>query len=134
MGTLGATLAQSGHHAEAMDLLGKAMRASPHDPLYWGYTFWIGITSVHSCDFAAALETMRQAVRLHPGHANAYEYVAGCLAYLGRLNEARETLERARARLPDHLRRYQQAKPRWVRPEDYTRRMEGVRLAAGETP
>jgi adenylate cyclase len=133
MGALGATLAQSGHHAEAIDLLGNAMRASPHDPLYWGYTFWTGIAQFHSCDFGAALETMRQVIRLRPSHYTTHEYIAGCLAYLGRLGEAREALERVRAQFPEQFLRYQQWKPHWVRPEDYARRQEGLRLAAGET-
>jgi adenylate cyclase len=132
MGALGATLAQTGHHAEAIDLLSRAMRASPHDPLFWAYMFWTGSAEFYSGDFAAASETMREVIRLRPGHASAHHNLIACLAYLGRLDEARLALDRASAQFPEQLRRYEQAKPRWMRPEDYALRKEGVRLAASE--
>ena len=50
---------------------------------------------------------------------------------VGRLDEAREVLERAGSQLLDP--RYQQ-RPPWLRPQDYALRMEGWRLVAGETP
>jgi hypothetical protein len=49
------------------------------------------------------------------------------LAHLGRLDEARDLLSRAQVRDS----RYQQTP--WTRPEDNALRIEGVRLAAGET-
>ena len=52
------------------------------------------------------------------------------LAHLGRLDEARELLERARAQIVDP--RYSQ-RPPFLRPEDYALRIEGLRLATGET-
>jgi adenylate cyclase len=133
MGALGATLAQTGHHAEAIDLLSRAMRASPHDPLFWAYMFWTGSAQFYSDDFAAASKTMREVIRLRPGHANAHQNLAASLAYLGRLDEARGVLEHARAQFPEQLRRYDQARPRWMRPEDYARRTEGLRLATSGT-
>jgi len=51
------------------------------------------------------------------------------LAFLGRSNEAREVLERMGQRLPDL--RYQQQP--WMRPADQALRLEGLRLAMGET-
>jgi adenylate cyclase len=132
MGALGNVLGFGGFRDEAIDQLRRAMRASPHDPLTWGWTFWIGAFQFYSRDFDSALESMRQVIRLRPHHAGAYESVAACLAYLGRLDEAREALDRARAQFPEELRRRQQ-KPVWVRPEDFAIRIEGVRLAAGET-
>jgi adenylate cyclase len=57
--------------------------------------------------------------------------IAGSLAFLGHLDEAREVLEHAGLQLPDP--RFQQ-RPPWMRPEDYALRIEGRRRAAGETP
>ncbi len=131
MGMLGFALGWGGYRDEAVDQLRRAMRASPHDPLTWAWTHWVGIFQFFSRDFEAALETQRHVVRLRPGFPNAYEYIAGCLAYLGRLGEARGVLESARAQFPEALRLNRQ-RP-WERPEDYALRMEGIRLAAEET-
>jgi adenylate cyclase len=84
-----------------------------------------------SRDFVAALQTLRQVVRLRPSYASPYEYIAASLAYLGQLDEAREALERVPPQSAEQLQRWQQ-RPPWMRPEDYALRVEGVRLAAGE--
>jgi adenylate cyclase len=84
-----------------------------------------------SRDFVAALQTLRQVVRLRPSYAPPYEYVAASLAYLGQLDQAREALERVPPQSAEQLQRWQQ-RPPWMRPEDYALRVEGVHLAAGE--
>ena len=81
-------------------------------------------------DAVAALQTLRQVVRLRPGYGPPYEYVAASLAYLGQSDEARETLERIPPQLSEQRQRWQQ-RPPWMRHEDYALRVEGVRLAAG---
>jgi hypothetical protein len=53
------------------------------------------------------------------------------LAHLGRIDEARELLEGARAQIVDP--RFSQRAP-WLRPEDYALRVEGLRLAIGQAP
>ncbi len=127
---LGCVLGYGGYRDEALDRLAQAMRASPNDPLTWLWTLWRGTTQFFSRDFIAALETMHQFVRLRPGYVQPREYIAASLAYLGRLDEARDALERIPAQSPEQLQRWQQRLP-WLRPEDYALRVEGVRLAAG---
>jgi len=58
----------------------------------------------------------------------ALELTAACLAYLGRLEEAKGILERIPAHFSERLQRHQQRLP-WMRPEDYAIRLEGLRLA-----
>ena len=123
---LGCVLGFGGYREEALDRLRQAMRASPHDPLTWLWTLWTGIIQFHSRKFDAALETLHQVVRLRPGFTQAQVLIAASLAYLGRLDEARDVLSRVQVRDP----RYQQMP--WTRPEDNALRVEGVRLAAGE--
>jgi len=106
------------------------MRASPHDPLIWLWSLWCGILQLFSRDFVAAVQTLRQVVRLRPGYAPAYEYLAASLAYLGQSDEARSTLSIS-AQSSEQRQRWQQ-RPPWMRHEDYALRVEGVRLAAGE--
>jgi len=128
---LGCVLGFGGYREEALERLQQAMRASPHDPLIWLWSIWRAFLQFFSRDFVAALQTLRQVVRLRPSYAPPYEYVAASLAYLGQLDEAREALERVPPQSAEQLQRWQQ-RPPWMRPEDYALRVEGVRLAAGE--
>jgi adenylate cyclase len=128
---LGCVLGFGGDRVEALERLQQAMRASPHDPLIWLWSIWRGLFQFFSRDFVAALQTLRQVARLRPGYAVTYEYIAASLAYLGRLDEAREVLERVPPQSAEQLQRWQQ-RPPWMRPEDYALRVKGVRLAAGE--
>jgi adenylate cyclase len=127
---LGCVLGFGGYHDEALDRLEQAMRASPHDPLTWLWTMWIGATQFSARKFDTALETYNQLARLRPEWGQARAMIASSLAFLGRLSEAREVLERRGQRLPDL--RYQQEQP-WMRPVDHALRLEGLRLAMGET-
>ncbi len=128
---LGCVLGYGGYRDEALDRLAQAMRVSPNDPLTWLWTLWRGTTQFFSRDFGAALETMREFVRLRPGYVQPREYIVASLVYLGRLDEARDELQRIPAQAPEQLQRWQQRLP-WLRPEDYALRVEGVRLAAGK--
>jgi adenylate cyclase len=127
---LGCVLGFGGYHDEALDRLQQAMRASPHDPLTWLWTMWSGTMQFYARKFDAALETFKQLARLRPEWGQAQEFIAGSLAFLGRLDEARE-VQRAGLQLLDS--RYRQ-KPPWLRPQDYALRIEGRRLVGGETP
>ena len=73
---------------------------------------------------------VNELARLRPEYGPVHGYIAGSLAFLGRLDEARAVLERAGSQLLDP--RWQQ-RPPWLRPEDFALRIEGLRLAAGET-
>jgi adenylate cyclase len=128
----GAALCHAGHPAEAIDPLRRAMRASPHDPQTWQWTHWLGMAQFFMRDFEAALETCRQAVHMNPGHSSAHMRIIASLAYLGRLKEAREALDRVRAQFPDQYDRMRQ-RPPYLRPEQWAIQSEGLRLAAGET-
>jgi adenylate cyclase len=131
MGTLGRALCGSGYYDEAIEQVRRALRTSPHDPLTWLWIAFLGHAQFCSRDFATALDTLRQVIRMRPGHTFALEYVAATLAHLGRLDEAREALERVRAQVPEQLQRYRQ-RPPFRQPEDWALLTEGLRLAAGE--
>jgi adenylate cyclase len=122
---LGCVLGFGGYHEEAIDRLRQAMRTSPNDPLTWLWILWTGCAQFYSREFDAAVETLRQVVRLRPGATQCHGMIAASLAYLGRLDEARDHL----SRVPLNPRF--QSMP-WTRPEDMALRVEGVRLAAGE--
>jgi adenylate cyclase len=132
MGCLGRALTGSGYYVEAIDQSRRALWSSPHDPLTWAWTAFLGHAQFCSRDFAAALDTLRQVIRMRPRHTFALEYIAASLAHLGRLDEAREALKRVRAQVPEQLQRYRQ-RPPFRRPDDWALLTEGLRLAAGET-
>src|SRR6185437_16091938 len=56
-----------------------------------------------------------------------YPLTAMSLAHLGRIEEARATMDRTEEEFGENLRRYLQ-RPPWLRPEDYVVRVEGLRL------
>ena len=128
---LGCVLGFGGYREEALERLQQAMRASPHDPLTWLLSIWRAFLQFFSRDFVAALQTLRQVIRLRPSYAPPYEYLAASLAYLGQMDAAREALELGPPQSAEQLKRWQQ-RPPWMRPEDYALRVEGVHLAAGE--
>jgi adenylate cyclase len=74
-----------------------------------------------------ALDRLRQAMRASPYYNNYHTALAAALAYQGHLDEARGVLSRA----PPVDPRYQLAP--WLRPEDIALRVEGFRLAAGDS-
>ena len=125
IGMLGCTLGFSGHHDEALGRLQQAIRASPHDPLIWLWTFWSGITQFYARRFNDAVTTFDEVARLRPGYATVFSLKAASLAYLGRFDEARIALQRAQAQGVDPRFRERQ---RWTRPEDYALLVEGLRL------
>jgi adenylate cyclase len=129
---LGCVLGYGGYRDEAFERLAQAMRASQNDPLTWLWTLWRGTHQFFAHDFVAALETMREFVRLRPGYVAPREYIAASLAHLGRLDEARDALERIPAQSPEQRQRWRQRLP-WLRPEDNALRVEGIRLAAGKS-
>src|SRR6266481_4366474 len=86
IGMLGCVLGFGGYREEALERLQQAMRASPHDPLIWLWSIWRALLQFFSRDFVAALQTLRQVVRLRPSYASPYEYVAASLACLGQLD------------------------------------------------
>jgi adenylate cyclase len=124
---LGCVLGFGGYREEALDCLRQAMRASPHDPFTSLWLLWIGLIQFFARQFAAATETLRQVGRLRPYYNNYYTALAAALAYQGRLDEAHDVLSHAPPVDPRYLR------APWLRPEDVALRVEGFRLATGES-
>jgi adenylate cyclase len=96
--------------------------------LMWLWTMWTGAMQFLSRDFDAAIQTYHQLLRLRPGWLQGQVLLAMSLAKLGRIDEARNILKRAREQAQDA--RY--LNPPWFRPEDNALRLEAIRLL--ETP
>jgi adenylate cyclase len=100
---LGCVLGFGGCRDEALERLGQAMRASPHDPLTWLWLNWAAAVRFFARDYEAAATMMREVVRLRPGYIMAHGTIAASLAHLGRIDEARDVLDRARALFPEQF-------------------------------
>jgi adenylate cyclase len=73
-------------------------------------------------EYDAAIEAAKEALRSYPDHPWAYRWLAAALAQTGRLDEAKQALQKATVR---------QRRP-WMRPEDYEQLLDGLRKAGWE--
>lgn len=80
-------------------------------------------------EYETAVEAARNALRSHPGFALPYRWLAAALGQLGRVEEARETLENAAGTT---FEMYVRNRPPWMRPEDHAHMLEGLRKAGWE--
>lgn len=131
---LGCVLNYGGYREEALARLQQAMRVSPHDPLTWLWQFWRATAQFYGRDFAAALDTLHEVVRLRPTFLAAHPLIPASLAHLGRVPEARAALDRVGAGFAEQYRRYTQQRPPFMQPDYYALRVEGLRLAATAPP
>jgi adenylate cyclase len=112
----------------AIEHVETSMRLSPRErmstPIYM-----IGAAYFFKRQFDEAASKLLLSIQDHPGFPPAYRVLAACYAHMGRLDKAREIVERLRAITP-------QVVPNDVphrNPEDRELYLSGLRLAAGET-
>jgi adenylate cyclase len=89
----------------------------------------VAIGQYYSGDYDAAVETARQVIRSYPDYPLTYRWLAAALGQLGRTKEAREALDKAIAVAPASFDIYVRNRVPWMRPEDYTHMLEGLRKA-----
>ena len=94
--------ARAGDSTRALASLDQAERLDPFDngPTGTGYSAHIVAHFVTGA-YDAALEWSDKALRDRPGSAAALRYRAASLGLLGRLEEARQTVQRLRELVPD---------------------------------
>jgi adenylate cyclase len=112
----------------AIEHFQTSLRLSPRDRTA-GRLTGIGIAHFFSRRFDDAAATLLVSLEELPAHATPYRFLAACYAHMGRLDEARETIERVRqitlVVVPSAT--------HWSDPEQRAFYLEGLRLAAGET-
>ena len=117
----------AGHPDIAIKHVETSLRLSPRARSGWA-SFHIGAAHFVSRQFDLAVPELLLAIQDDPGFPNAYRYLAACYAHMGRLDDAREIVERLRGItsfvIPDasNLRNTEHR-------ELY---LSGLRLAAGE--
>ena len=80
-------------------------------------------------DYAAAVGVAKRAIRSFPNFPHPHCWLAAALGQLGRLEEAKEALERAIAVVPGAFETNVRGRVPWMRPEDHTHMLEGLRKA-----
>jgi adenylate cyclase len=109
------------HFETALRLSPREQRANP----------FLGIGMGHF--FAGRLEEARRMLRLSlqekPNWVPTYRFLASCCAHMGRLDEAREAVDRVRSLTKEVV----PSASHWRRPEHREFFLAGLRLAAGET-
>jgi tetratricopeptide (TPR) repeat protein len=78
--------------------------------------------------FEDAAAMLLRSIQEHPGWAPTYRFLAACYAHMGRLDEAREAIDRLKSVTPVVV----PNATHWRNPEHRELFLSGLRLAAGE--
>jgi adenylate cyclase len=104
-----------------------SLRLSPRARLGTSLSI-MGAAHLLSRRFDEAVANLLLAIQEDPSHLQAYRYLAACYAHMGRLDDAREIVERLRALTPLVV-----PNARFLRnPEHRELFLSGLRLAMGE--
>jgi adenylate cyclase len=131
-GDRGAALIYSGSPKEGLASLETSFRLDPHSPSRARllHTAQIGHYFCH--DYEASVEAAKRVIWAYPEYPNAYRWMAAALGQLGRLDEAKEALEKAIAIAPSQFETRVRRRVPWHTPEDHAHMLEGLRKAGWE--
>jgi len=127
---LGTALLLSGRPREGRTLLEASIRLDPqnqhglHDHLNR-----VAAASYFLREYEAAAEAAQQAIRAFPDFPGPYRWLAAALGQLGRAAHAKEVLEKAIAVSPGAFDMYVRKGVPWMRSEDQTHMLDGLRKA-----
>jgi adenylate cyclase len=130
--TLGAALIFSGHPKEGVAAIERSIRLDPRDPRSAVRLSRMALGLYFIRDYAATVEVAKRAIRSYPDFPNPYRWLAAALGQLGRVEEAKEALEKAIAILPASFERNVRSRVPWMRLEDHAHMLEGLRKAGWE--
>ena len=112
----------------AIEHLETGLRLNPRDR-HHGAVMGIGVGHFFARRLENAAAMLLRSLQERPNWVPTYRFLASCYAHMGRLDEARETIERVRqitlVVVPSAA--------HWRDPEQRAFYLEGLRLAAGET-
>jgi len=126
---LAATLIFSGRPKEGLAALERSIRLDPRAPQSASRLDHMTAGLYFCRDYVAAIEAAKRAVRSNPSYPPPYRWLAAALGQLGRIEEAKEALEKAITTAPAW--NISRCRP-WVRPEDHAHMLEGLRKAGWE--
>jgi adenylate cyclase len=126
---LGSTLIFSGRPQKGLAALERSIRLDPRHPRSAVRLNQMALGLYFSCEYAAAVEVAKKAIRSYPDFPNPYRWLAAALGQLGRRDEAKEALEKAVAVLPASFEMSVRCRVPWMRPQDHAHMIEGLRKA-----
>jgi adenylate cyclase len=126
---LGAALIFSGEPKSGLTVLQTSIRLDPCHPNIARSLLHMTVGAYFSCDYGAAIQAARQAIRLYPKSPLVPRWLAAALGQLGPATEAKEALDKAIAVAPASFDMYVRNRVPWMRPEDHAHMLEGLRKA-----
>jgi tetratricopeptide (TPR) repeat protein len=108
---------------------GDDLRLDPRDPKSADRLHQVAIGLYFCRDYEAAIEAAKLTIRAYPEYPNTYRWLAAALGQTGRIEEAKEALEKAIALAPAVFDIYVRRRVPWHRPEDHAHMLEGLRKA-----
>jgi adenylate cyclase len=126
-GVRGATMIFSGRVKEGIAALERSIRLDPRRSVLRLNQIALGL--YFSREYEAAVEAATRAIRSVPDFPNTYRWLAAALGQLGRIEEAKDALEKAIAIAPASFDMYVRGRVPWMRPEDHAHMLEGLRKA-----
>jgi adenylate cyclase len=124
---LAVTLIFSGRPKEGLVALERSIRLDPRDPRSAVRSLQVAIGLYFCRDYEAAIEAAKLTIRAYPEFPNSYRWLAAALGQTGRIEEAKEALEKAIAIAPAAFDMYVRQRVPWMRPEDHAHMLEGLR-------
>ena len=119
----------AGRPGLAIEHFNSSLRLSPRDPTRGRSLTGIGIADFFNQRYEQAAVTLLGSLQELPTYAPTYRFLASCYAHMGRLEEAREIVERLRAFTTGVLESFS-----YVRNSRHRELLlSGLRLAMGET-
>jgi len=123
----GASLISAGRAKEGVAALERSIRL---DPRRSAVRFnQIALALYFTGEYDAAVDAANRAIRSSPDYPNPCRWLAAALGQLGRIEEAKQALEKAIAIAPASFRMYVGERAPWRRPENHAHMLEGLRKA-----
>jgi adenylate cyclase len=126
-GELGGTLMFSGHPTKGRAALERCVRLDPRNPNVAVSLMNIAISYYLSREYDSAIEAAKRTIRSHPDFPYTYRWLAAALGQTGRIQEAKQTLEKAIAMAPASFDMFVRRRVPWHGPEDHAHMVEGLR-------
>ena len=126
---LGATLIHSGRPKEGLAAIERSIRLDPRTQQSPGRLNQVAMGSYLCHDYEKAIAAAKRAICEHPELPNPYRWLAAALGQVGRIEEAKEALEKAIAVAPAGFAMYVRQRVPWHRPQDYEHMLDGLRKA-----
>jgi tetratricopeptide (TPR) repeat protein len=119
----------AGRPGLAIEHFNRSLRLSPRDPTRGRTLAGIGAAEFLDQRYEKAVAALLASLQELPTYASTYRFLASCYAHMGRLEEAREIVERLRAFTTGVLESFPEM--RNSRHREFV--LSGLRLAMGET-